>query len=180
MTSQWVCLLPAPFGTRGPTNSFNQKPRGRQKTWLSFLFSKNVSAARLLVWHHKANIAACTFHLAQTANAHLLQVTVTICGPLDVTHVCKGLWFSPTVSELSLSDRLERQPVKTHRKRAVEKVCMVLSVRKDYLLPHVSERRTAAAGYVLNAHSCDPLLVRVEHFSACTAMTIEFKPWCSR
>lgn len=121
MTSQWVCLLPAPFGTRGPTNSFNQKPRGRQKTWLSFLFSKNVSAARLLVGQHKANIAACTFHLAQTANAHLLIVTVTICGPLDVTHVCKGLWFSPTVSELSLSDRLERQPAKTHRKRAVEK-----------------------------------------------------------
>lgn len=121
MTWWWVCLLPAPFGTRGLTNSFNQKPRGRQKTWLSLLFSKNVSAARPLVWHHKANIAACTFHLAQTANANLLWVTFTICGPLDVTHVCKGLWFSATVSKLSLSDILERQPGKTHRKRAVKK-----------------------------------------------------------
>lgn len=121
MTSRWVCLLPAPFGTQGPTNSSNQKSRGRQKTWLSLLFSKNVSAAPPLVWHHKANIAACTFHLAQTANAHLLRVMFTICGPLDVTHVFKGLWFSPRFSKLSLSDRLERQPGRTHRKRAVKK-----------------------------------------------------------
>lgn len=121
MTSRGVCLLPAPFGTQRPTNSSNQKPRGRQITWLSLLFSKTVSAAQLLVWHHKANIAASTFYLAQTANAHLLRVMFTICGPLDVTHVFKGLWFSPRGSKLSLSDRLERQPGKTHRKRAVKK-----------------------------------------------------------